>query len=452
MSRTSKKRAQVARDTLSDWIDGAMRWRLGGFLALCVVLGGTSQDILSLKVPLYCLSVIVIAGVFASRNRKPIAHLAAPPLLIGGALVALYMLYLVPLPPALWTALPGREPVVAGFELLGQEPAWMPLSLVPDRSLRGLLAFLPPLAVASIALTPVSREEFRNALWALLSVALFSTLLGLAQVMLGLESFRLYAVTNPGLPVGVFSNINHQALLMAAAIPLAFRKIAGADRSGASATDRALAVAAIVILSLGITVSGSIAGYGLLVIALTGSLLLSTGRFALLWLVLIVVATILLLVFSDLLLTDAARTEILTKWGNGSITSRPYIAARIFDHAPYGWVGAGPGAFEAIYRAIEDAGMITGVFVNHAHNDYLELYVEFGLFGVAVALATLGWFFVATVRYLIQRPKGWRRSLLYMLSIGCILLHSGVDYPLRTPAIAALLVFLVLTAQRRFAR
>ena len=38
---------------------------------------------------------------------------------------------LVPLPPELWTALPGRDHVREGYALLGQPLPWMPISLAP---------------------------------------------------------------------------------------------------------------------------------------------------------------------------------------------------------------------------------------------------------------------------------------------------------------------------------
>jgi O-antigen ligase len=74
-------------------------------------------------------------------------------------------------------------------------------------------------------------------------------------------------------------------------------------------------------------------------------------------------------------------------------------------------------------------------YVNHAHNDWLELLVETGLLGAAVMIAFLLWFARLALR-------AWRRhnttggpgvraaSVVILLLLG----HSLVDYPLRSPA------------------
>ena len=42
------------------------------------------------------------------------------------------MIDIVPLPPELWTALPGRSEIVANYRLLGVPLPWLPLSLAPE--------------------------------------------------------------------------------------------------------------------------------------------------------------------------------------------------------------------------------------------------------------------------------------------------------------------------------
>ena len=69
-------------------------------------------------------------------------------LLVLTALMLLVpLIQLVPLPPSIWTALPGRAPVADGFRLLGQPLPWLPMSLAPARTVASLLWLLPALAV-----------------------------------------------------------------------------------------------------------------------------------------------------------------------------------------------------------------------------------------------------------------------------------------------------------------
>ena len=86
---------------------------------------------------------------------------------------------------------------------------------------------------------------------------------------------------------------------------------------------------------------------------------------------------------------------------------------------------------------------ISQSYVNHAHNDWLELTLETGLPGLILAVLFLAWFAIATYRI-------WRRgdsgidSLLAQaatITVTLLLAHSLVDYPLRTTALACLFGF-----------
>src|SRR5690606_4034235 len=90
------------------------------------------------------LPVLVLALLALLRRNSVSAH----PLAIGilAAIAALPLLQLIPLPPGLWTALPGRSEPALALELAGIAPGWTPLSLVPERTWRSFLALLPPAA------------------------------------------------------------------------------------------------------------------------------------------------------------------------------------------------------------------------------------------------------------------------------------------------------------------
>ena len=96
--------------------------------------------------------------------------------------------------------------------------------------------------------------------------------------------------------------------------------------------------------------------------------------------------------------------------------------------------GSGLGTLEQVYHLIEDPRVIGSSYVNHLHNDYIEWLVELGAFG---ALMLVG-FLVLWARLAWQAwrdPGGemlWPRTA--SIVTGLILLHSFVDYPLRTPA------------------
>ena len=107
-------------------------------------------------------------------------------------------------------------------------------------------------------------------------------------------------------------------------------------------------------------------------------------------------------------------------------------------------LGWGLGAFPIVYP--EFRTFYTTFFVNQAHNDYLQLLVETGLAGFAIAL----WFLVLVFRRAATKLKNWTENSSGLLTasalVGCvgILVHSFLDFNLQIPANAAL--FYVLCA------
>ena len=107
-------------------------------------------------------------------------------------------------------------------------------------------------------------------------------------------------------------------------------------------------------------------------------------------------------------------------------------------------LGWGLGTFPIVYP--EFRSFYTSLFVNQAHNDYLQLLVETGLAGFAIAV----WFLALIFRRGVGKLKDWTEtasgSLTVAALLGCvgILVHSFVDFNLQIPANAAL--FYVLCA------
>jgi hypothetical protein len=148
------------------------------YLLVCIVLGGSSQSYWGKSV-LQFLAVLIIAWVIASSKMR--LRLSRAPLAIGAATLALFLLQLVPLPPSIWSRLPGRELVVEGYRSLNMELPWLPLSLSPYDTIEALLFLLPPAAVFLLA---AGRENLRAdwAAWTIVGATLLSVLLGYLQI------------------------------------------------------------------------------------------------------------------------------------------------------------------------------------------------------------------------------------------------------------------------------
>jgi len=109
--------------------------------------------------------------------------------------------------------------------------------------------------------------------------------------------------------------------------------------------------------------------------------------------------------------------------------------------------GTGLGTFVPVYGMFEPTvDIIENKYVNHAHNDFLEFWLETGALGIGLLTVFFIWFGRRALTI-------WRRStaanreidLCLMraatLVITFLALHSLVDYPLRTSAIAAMAAF-----------
>ena len=108
--------------------------------------------------------------------------------------------------------------------------------------------------------------------------------------------------------------------------------------------------------------------------------------------------------------------------------------------------GSGMGTFIPVYATQEKPeDALIDTFANRAHNDVLEIWLEAGIAGLALMIFFLGWLTARSLRL-------WRRnfasreidlSLARAATIvaALILLHSFVDYPLRTGAMMAVLAF-----------
>jgi O-antigen ligase len=108
------------------------------------------------------------------------------------------------------------------------------------------------------------------------------------------------------------------------------------------------------------------------------------------------------------------------------------------------WLGYGAGAFETIFVSRGDPGARGRI--DHAHNDYLQFWIEFG----GIGLLPLGFFLlgvsVLALRALLHRESVYRSGVGFGASMGilAILIHSWSDFNLQIPANAA--TFVVLCA------
>ena len=447
MARSTRRRQRTTQndsrwDQLKDLV-GERAWMViaPAYLVACLVLGGASAAG-ALANTLLQLGAIALLVLMVWANRVHIPPEARPLAWIVLAFAALVALTLVPLPFTLWAALPYRAEIAEAFRLMAIPVQSLPVSLAPDATITSALSILPPLAMF-LLMAQLPNEGRRRIAAVVIIMALASLALGAFQLLGGAGSpLRFYEITNAGRPVGLFANINHQATLLLCALPcagyLAARLAARTERSERSG-GAIFAVMSLIFLAVGIAATGSMAGYGLFFPAAFGTLLIYrrtiaariTGR----WRAGLVV---LLVLFVGLALAGPLSQETLGSKFNKSPVSRQVFAATTTEAIAESWpVGTGLGTFADVYRRFEDPARPIVEYTNHAHNDYLEIALELGLLGVLITIAFFLWWLARSRHAWRTDTAGAALARTGSIIIGIILLHSLVDYPLRTSAMAA---------------
>ena len=410
------------------------------FLLACLLLGGASAAGFTANFILQLTSLPLIGwALWTMLQERPPAQIRAPLGLLA-IFVTIAVLQLVPLPPALWTLLPGRAWVVDGYRLLGIPLPWLPLTLAPDIAPSSLLWLLPAIAVL---LSVVVLGAFRGRWIAatIVAVTLASVALGALQVIGGTGAY-LYAITNYGVAVGFFANANHNATLLLVCIPfLAALQATLLRRSKSQRSASAvhlLVGATYAVIFVGLLINSSLAGIGLSVpVALVSWLTFGRRRSA--------VVQRGLIVATGLVSLAAIVTIVVGPFGNNLFgaqkanaeLSRQTSFALTFQAArAYFPIGSGTASFQPIYRTQEPLASVTPTYMNHAHSDWLELLLETGIVGIAFAALFLAWW-VVRLRAIWRAEEPDPFAQAAVIATAAILLHSVVDYPLRTAALSA---------------
>jgi O-antigen ligase len=416
--------------------------------------------------PLLVLELAALAGLAAcawrwaegeERPRLPAS------LRWGLALLFLVpLLQLVPVPGSWWAEMPGHEPyqqalVVAGEASAGAARA---ASIHPRATEYAWLAMLPCLAAFVLALVQ-RRSRLRRLAMVFVAVALGEAILGIMQLGAGAGSPLYFG--NPfgaGTATGTYVSKNHFSALMAMALPMAiaFWALAIMPRTDASGArvrshprhaDRKLAIhiassVLVLLLLVALFFSGSRGGVG------TGLLACALATLALVWrsgsaTARLAFATVGLGAF--VFAAYIGLTPVLEKFApervSFSFANRFEIAATAvrggLDFMP---LGSGLGTFADVFRRYQADGL-TG-FIDHAHNDYAEAFLELGVAGIGVILL-LG---IAYLGRWVELAREWRKRSLGHLQLGAglgmlaMILHGVVDFNFHIPANALYFSFL----------
>lgn len=407
--------------------------------------GGSAYGLSNLVVQLAALTA---AALMPAAFRRFAANAGWPLALLTCATLLLPLVQLLPLPPDVWTALPGRTLIAEAVGAAGAG-AWRPLTVNVARTLVAFIGLLAPFAVLAIGLAQ-GRRGIELAKLAVVGAGVASVLLGTLQV-LGQDQFALLypEIEMPGVLFGFFANRNSTAIFLVACLLVLCSLPA---RRPLSPKWFAEMVAAVLIVT-GVVLTQS--RTGLVLLALPAGLM--ALRMLVGWLerrgkgegggaslsVVVGALAALVLGLGAIASLPGTRVEtVLARFEKGD-EQRPAM----WEDARYAvgryWpAGAGMGTFDEVFQLDESLENISPRRAGRAHNDYLELAIEAGPAGLVLAALWALWVLWAAWAAR-STPQRWS-ALAGAGILMAIALQSLLDYPLRNQTMLCMAAFAVL--------
>lgn len=379
------------------------------------------------------LPVLVLA--LLAVMQQPSSTLRSWALIAAGLIVAVPLLQLLPLPVSVWRWPAARQALAGDLATAGVvlDPHW---TLSPAATERALLSMLPAMAAFAGCLA-LDSQAHRRLLRMLLVLAVGSLVLGFVQLGLPQESLlNPFPQWVPALG-GVFANHNHQATMLVIAADIALIALAASLRRWRDAAEqpwKPWALGTLLLFMLGtLPLTGSRAGAIIALLALVAAARAAglfrvrtwASRRAML-------ATGTALAIAGLGLLAAIGWMRADEVGDLRPPLRQSTAAVAAIQAP---LGAGVGSFVPVFEQGAPAMVMRSAYINHAHNEYLQWWLEGGWLALLAMVAAVG-VLMAAGRKLAQRTPSQRSTgAAALIGVGIVLAHSLVDYPLRTPAL-----------------
>ncbi|KPF85625.1 hypothetical protein IP81_19470 [Novosphingobium sp. AAP83] len=440
------------------WPDIGSVLVLGLWLPLIFLMGGSARPDVASLIVLRPLAIVSFGMVMYCAPRRLIFRNYA---VLGwaGAVLLLPALQLVPLPPVIWQALPGREIIVDIDRYAGMGGLYRSLSMTPEATWNALWSLFVPASVFGLMLTLDRAEQHFRVLDILILVGVGSAILACLQMGSDPKgALYFYSVTNPGSGVGFFANRNHQAVFLALLAPAILlhariKAFQAAQKNQSLEAGRTvfpvpwwiIPGCAVMLLAPLLLVTGSRSGLVLGMVAalatpwviapLAQQRTRSMGRRVLPTLALL--AGLAFVMFDR----DLALDRLFAS--DPASDARMLILPTVFAMIEDVWLlGTGLGSFETVMMIYEPDHLLAPNYMNHAHNDWLEIVLTGGV--PAIVLGLMGGWIICRGMLRHERyaevPAELALSRLGFLMIIILALASFSDYPLRTPALMSVIV------------
>ena len=135
----------------------------------------------NLPLPLMVLELLsLVALAFLLIDTDGLKKSTALQLGLSAALVAIPLLFLLPLPAGIWEMMPGRAAFLPAITAAGNETGPRSLSIVSHLSENALWALIPAVVVFTATIN-LSRHQVMRLVYIVIGIAIFQSILGLMQ-------------------------------------------------------------------------------------------------------------------------------------------------------------------------------------------------------------------------------------------------------------------------------
>ena len=375
-------------------------------LAVALLLGGGGSGFPATEMVVELVGVVVLVTELWRLDWSTLGRPVRWGLLLLLLTVLLPLVQLIPLPPSIWQCLPGRGFGKDASTLLGTSAAYRPISLDPDMTLRSALALIPAVAMILAALR-LTAEETRHLLFLMIAIALASVLLSTMQIAMGQTGTAyLYITSHQGLATGFFANRNHQGAFLDVTFLSAAALAARAQSRvrGRLSIERVLLMATMGVCLLGTLATASRTASALAVLAVLMTVpWFFRVRVRISMPIIISIIVVIALVLVALYFASGIQT-LLQRYQASDDARAHFWPDVIYAIGVFFPFGSGLGSFDPVFRSIEQLSIVGPLYVNDAHNDFMQLAVETGIVGpmllvsVTMYLGRIAWACTGTAR------------------------------------------------------
>lgn len=386
------------------------KYLLGTVLFVSLLIGGGTASGLYTDTLIEIAAIVSAAAVF---SQTPGQSTPRPILWLLLSAVAFAVLQIIPLPTAIFNGL--RPELLLGDPWVG-DSRFRFISVGVGRTVECLL-FLLAAAAFFLAVLRLRAEQVSALLPFFFIGVICNGLAGTIQYSLS-DDIAIEGLLPFTINAGLFANRNHFAALLFVSIP--FVVYHGLFRGRLLSGSLGLITLLLLLLA-----AGSRAGVliGLAITVLSVTFLSARSKLSGFSVLLIFVG---LSIYTIGVWTKIDADAIDPAFGRGE------FARTTIEGIKDNWAtGVGFGSFQKAYQIYERESMIFQKFVNHAHNDYLEIAFEGGV----PAILLMAGYFVLLLAALARVRRDPLQKAAF-LSVSFLLIHSLVDYPLRTEALA----------------